>query len=308
MSDSLFNEIRLWMHRNARELELSLWRALYENGSVEDVLHALAPYQNEDGGFGHALEADSWNPRSTPYTTLTALGMLRTVGFAQESHPLFQGALRYFASGAELTEQGWRFSVATNNEYPHAPWWSYDEQANATENIGLTAGIAAIVLTHREACAPVYDRALALATRFARRLMEGESLGEMGLGGLAELMPVLRALGVEGLDYDLLQARLFERGNQSIERDPAKWSQYTVRPSQLIRGPESPFYPGNEALVEKEIDFLLATREPGGVWPITWTWFGLMEQYAPQFAISENWWKATRAMETLAFLRAFGRA
>ncbi len=53
-----YAEIRLWMYRNARQIELALWQYYFENGSQESVLAALAMYQNADGGFGNALEAD----------------------------------------------------------------------------------------------------------------------------------------------------------------------------------------------------------------------------------------------------------
>lgn len=67
-----YKEIKMWMYRNARQIELSLWQYFFENGSKEAVLSSLLFYQNDDGGFGHALEADSWNPNSSPYTTLRA--------------------------------------------------------------------------------------------------------------------------------------------------------------------------------------------------------------------------------------------
>ena len=68
-----YEEIRIFIYRNARPFELSLWKYFFENGSKEDVIEALTFYQNEDGGFGNALEADSLNPNSSPYTTLYVL-------------------------------------------------------------------------------------------------------------------------------------------------------------------------------------------------------------------------------------------
>ena len=71
-----FNEIyekaRGFIYRNARPLDLALWKYHFENGNREDVLTALMAYQNADGGFGHALEADSFNPNSAPIQTWTA--------------------------------------------------------------------------------------------------------------------------------------------------------------------------------------------------------------------------------------------
>lgn len=65
-----YEGIRRWMVRNARPLDLARWRFHFEGGGVEPVLEALSAYQNEDGGFGHALEADAWNPHSTPIEPL----------------------------------------------------------------------------------------------------------------------------------------------------------------------------------------------------------------------------------------------
>ncbi|MFT8351212.1 hypothetical protein [Clostridium saccharoperbutylacetonicum] len=40
IKDKTFIEIRHWVYRNAREIELSLWRYYFEYGKKEDVLSA----------------------------------------------------------------------------------------------------------------------------------------------------------------------------------------------------------------------------------------------------------------------------
>ncbi len=74
ISKKAFEEIRLWIYRNSRQLDLAMWQYEFENGNKDNVLLALSYYQNVDGGFGNALEPDCWNPESTPYTTLNAIG------------------------------------------------------------------------------------------------------------------------------------------------------------------------------------------------------------------------------------------
>ena len=110
-----YQEIRTWIHRNARELELSVWNYFFENGSREAVIDALSYYQNEDGGFGHAVEPDGWNPESSPYATLVVTGILRRTGAADAmgaGHPMMQGIFRYLESGAGCDVNGW-MSCAT---------------------------------------------------------------------------------------------------------------------------------------------------------------------------------------------------
>ena len=50
-----FERARRFIFRNARPLDFARWRFAFEGGSREDVLAALAAYQNGDGGFGHGL-------------------------------------------------------------------------------------------------------------------------------------------------------------------------------------------------------------------------------------------------------------
>lgn len=64
--ETVFEKARQFVYRNARPVDLARWQYHFEGGSREAVLTALACYQNPDGGFGHALEADAWNPNSTP--------------------------------------------------------------------------------------------------------------------------------------------------------------------------------------------------------------------------------------------------
>ncbi len=116
-----FNQVRLWMYRNARQLELALWQYYFENGSKEAVLSALSIYRNEDGGFGHALEPDSWNPGSSPYTTLFAIKVLAGIEFFDKEHPILRGILSFLNSNIYCSEEGWYFNIPSNDNYAHAP-------------------------------------------------------------------------------------------------------------------------------------------------------------------------------------------
>ena len=100
---------------------------------------------------------------------------------------------------------------------------------------------------------------------------------------------------------------LHKRQNETIGRDVAQWKNYVPRPSRFIHHENSPLYRGNEAIVQAEVDYLKSIRQPGGVWPITWTWFDMMPQYGAEFAISERWWKGLVAIENMLFLRAFDK-
>ncbi len=303
-----FQEIRRWMYRNARPVDLAVWQYHFENGSREAVLKALSFYQNEDGGFGYALEADSWNPGSSPYTTLNALNMLKSIGFLDMRHSMLQGILRYFDNCPYCSEAGWYFGIPSNNDHPHAPWWTFNEQANAYESIGLTAEIAGFILLHGDKESGLYGKALAFADAIIDKLRALDKHGDMGVGGYCVLLDCIQKAGLNGrYDCDFLKRTLATLVHDTIERDTSKWVYYGVRPSNYIHSPESPYYKKNEGILLTELDYLIDTRPLHGVWPITWSWFDNNDKYPKEFAISENWWKAVKATEKVLLLKNFGR-
>ena len=103
---SMLKKARAFVYRYARPLDLARWQFYFENGSADFVLQTLAAYQNEDGGFGHNLEPDCWNPASTPIATWFATEVLREIGWTDASHPIVIGILRYLESGADFDEDG----------------------------------------------------------------------------------------------------------------------------------------------------------------------------------------------------------
>lgn len=299
-------EIRSWMYRNARDLELRLWQFYFEGGAAEAVVKAMLPYQNEDGGFGHAMEPDNWNPGSSPYTTLYAIHLLQQINFREIKHPIYQGILKYIESEVDFVDDYWRFNIPGNNEYPHAPWMNFSEEDNLVESNGITAGIVEFILETCDESSDNYKKALRLARGLINRLMGGEKHGDMGIRGYIDLVEKMQKLGIEGFDYDRIQDKLDHLVCESIEYNTEQWKYYGVLPSNYITTPHCRYYEKNKEILQKELEYIIRTKPQKGVWDITWTWFENNEQYAKEFAISENWWKAIKAIEKLILLAAFG--
>lgn len=303
-----YQEIKVWMHRNARPVELAVWQYFFENGSKEAVLSALSYYQNEDGGFGNALEADCWNPESSPYTTLYAINLLKAIDFKDAAHPMLQGIFRFLESGKYFLENGWLFSIPSNNGYAHAPWWTYSSEANEVESIGVTAELCGFVLQYFPKSSKLYKCVIPIINNLINKLDSQDGFGDMGIGGYCVLLDAIRQTGlVEQYDINRMQDTVKNLVYHSIERDTVKWSSYGVRPSNYITSPDSIFYPGNEDILQTELDYLIETREKNNVWNITWSWFENNEKYQKEFAVSENWWKAEKAIEKVLLLKSFNR-
>ncbi len=308
ISKKAFDEIRLWIYRNSRQLDLAMWQFEFEHGNNDNVLSALSHYQNVDGGFGNALEPDCWNPNSSPYTTLIAVSKLHDISFTNTSHPIMQGIIRFFESGVHFNGDGWLFSIPSNNVYPRAPWWTYDPKANEYEHKGVTLGIVCFVLQFVNRESELYKKAFAIANKLLSELKEPGNLGDMGVSGYCMILEKIKQLNLaDQFDMAFYSAAVKRLVDNAIVRDISQWANYSVRPSQFIFTPDSPYLEGNEDIVEKELDYLIDTRPDNGVWGITWQWWENYEKYPKEFAISENWWKADKAISALKLLRNFGR-
>lgn len=307
LSTRQYTHIENWILRHARPLEAARYAILFQNGKTEDFLTLLAQYQNPDGGFGHALEPDNWDPHSTPYTTMKAAELLLSIGFTDYTHPLHQGALRYLRSGDGFTaDGGWQFSMPTSSDFPHAPWWTYNEAGNSVENLGLSAHIAAFVLSACQPDDPLYAKAELIAVRTLDALMTGSIRGEMGVSGCALLMPHWAQMPLPH-SMDAIAQKMIETSNAAIVRDPARWNTHVPRPSAAIFSPASPMYKGNEEAISLELDWLIDTLPEDDLWPIDWSWFDNNVKYPGEFTISEMWWKAWLAIDKLLLLRNFDR-
>jgi hypothetical protein len=224
---------------------------------------------------------------------------------------MMQGIFRFLESGAHSVENGWLFNIPSNNDYPRAPWWTYNAEANEYEHTGVTAGIVCFILRFADGDSELYHRAIILADKLLLRFKDDDKIGDMGLTGYCALLDTIKQLGLSvRLDISHLSSVIKRRVDDAIVRDVSQWAHYNVRPSQFIHSPDSPFYEGNEDIIHRELDYLIETRQECGVWGITWHWHENHEKFAGEFAISKNWWMAdleTGATGKLKLLRNFGR-
>ena len=123
----------------ARPLEAALYAHEFEEASADEALAALAAFQNEDGGFGHALEPDVQTAVSSVYATTVALQTLRQLG-ADSSQPLVQGAMRFLVAQFDAEQKRWPMLPPEAEESPRAPWWN---------EVGLGKGFGGFLINPR---------------------------------------------------------------------------------------------------------------------------------------------------------------
>jgi len=300
-----FEQARAFMYRNARPLDLARFQYHFENGSREAVMNVLSYYQNADGGFGHAVEADCWNPNSIPLHSNTAGEIIREIGWRDAGHPVIQGLLKWYGSGAHFNGKAWAITAESNNNYPHAPWWHTDSVSSCHTDYNGTAQIAGFIVRYAEADTDLY----ALGVRIANEAIDALSPDEiMDMHTCACYMRMAELFEAANATAKIPFAELKEKLHRSIKRlivtDTSKWSAYVCQPSCFIQSRESECYPDNREIADYECKHIIKTQLADGSWNIGWSWGG---NYPNEWAISKNWWKGQQIIQNLLYLKGFGR-
>lgn len=288
---------RTFIYQNARPLDLARWQYLFEGGSQENVLKALAIYQNEDGGFGHALEADCWNPASSPIQTWTATEIIREIGWKDREHPIVQGVLRYLETTTAFDGHCWARTVPTNDSYPHAPWWDHAPAGEVSYN--PTASLIGFILRYTNPKRGLYQRAQSLLTEAYAYFKENCPMESMHtVSCFVELYEDLLECDMAQVDLDEFERLLRGQIGHILTRDTTIWAtEYVCKPSLFIHARSSRFYAENRELCDYECQFISDTQEIDGTWAITWDW----GCYPEQWYISKNWWKADLILKNVKF-------
>lgn len=306
LSSLQYEMIRRWIYQNARPIDLARWKYHFEDGSRKEVINSLAMYQNNDGGFGHALEADCWNGYSSPIQTSTAIEILYQIGVTDKKNPMVRGILDYLESAERLNDGTWPALIPSNNDFPHAPWWTYDKKALTKWAYNPTAHLAGFILFFAEKQSEIYKIGEQIAKQAVSYYMqEGTTTTMHELPCFIRLLDYCKEGGINHLfDLEALEQKIGNFMENIIVKDDHRWEgNYVARPSDFINSPSSPFYHAYAEEIEKEITFIINTLGKDGSWQITWAW----QHYDKEFTIAENWWKASIIIKNLRLLNNFNR-
>jgi hypothetical protein len=244
---------------NARLLERRLFAYLFANGTKQPVIAALLAYQNEDGGFGNALEPDKRTATSQPIDQEVALRVLDDVGFDAGI------ALRVcdFLQMITTADGGVPFVLPSVRDAPRAPWWNPDTD-DPPASINPTASNAGLLHKHG-----VEHPWLARATAFCwQQIEQGPIPNEH------DMLCVL--LFLEHVGERERAERAFQRvgaqllAGQHVTFDPHA-DGYVFSPLAYAPSPHSLCRRlFDDATIEMHLDALAHKQQDDGGWPLSW--------------------------------------
>ncbi len=303
--DNAFAAADRFMLSQARLLERRLFATAFLGQPAARVVDALRGYQNDDGGFGHALEPDTRCPASLPIyveVAFQALAAAGAAGHGTASH----GAAEFGAACSGMVERASDFLARTAKDaaaggavppafgviesFPRAAhWteWTYEPGLNPTAGlVGLLYKLGVDHPWRAEGAAYCWQK-----------LDSGELPGDAH--ALSETFLFLEHVP----DRDradkhaaVLAANLADIPMFHLDPDA---TDYGLSPLHLVPEPGSRWRGlFSDTQIDGHLDRLAADQQPDGGWPISW-------EPPSEAAVCE--WRGMVTLQALRTLTAYGR-
>jgi len=272
---------------NARLLERAIFAYHFLNGSPTRILDVLHSYQNDDGGFGNALEPDLRAPESQPLFLEFGLRTLYECNLHDADLAL--RACEFLSTHADL-EHGIPLAFESFKLYPHPPHMDNPvvEQPSMERLTSLVGLLACQGISH-----PWLTRAIEACVNFISKNHFSDTHTIMNafclLEALAAKRPVDHLFG--RLSDDLFRSSFF--------RLEVPVTSYGLTP--LTFAPTPGAYCRKiftDAQIQAHLDELEKQQQEDGGWPISWD---------PPHGTSRQEWRAQRTVAALVTLRAYSR-
>ncbi len=301
LSQDSFQEASDYLLHSSRALERNTYKYHFQGGESDELLTELKNFQNPDGGFGYGLEPDIRLPFSSPTVTSVAFRHLGRVNDGEVYEELAETGIRYFERTFDAEAKRWFTVPREVNDYPHAPWWHYDEGEGGTildNHWGSpTAEIIAYLLRYDRYVESIDIEEL-IQKAIERLNDEREFDSEHEIYCYLRLYRELPSSLCEKIEDQISRA-----AQELVCRDPARWGEYVPKPLDFVRGPESPRFGIDEGLVEENLDFLVDRIEEEGVINPNWEW----DQYEGEWDRARQEWTGVLTLKALVALDRFER-
>jgi hypothetical protein len=307
LSQNDYQLAKEYIQMHARGLERARFRFLFENGSKDDVMAELEKYQNNDGGFGHGIEPDYWTPHSSPMATWAAGRILNEVA-ADKDESIIKGMLSYLLKTQDAVTGMWPSVVPEINDFPHAPWWHWEENAQANWSFNPGAELAAFLVKWSDEGSVAAEAGWNSISKAIGHLMGEKVLDKHQINNyqqLVKLMKPYESIFNQRMQFLLneVAAQVINLAVDCIEMNPQAWKTgYKPLPFDFIEGPNDEVFKKLEQLANHNIEFYINELSGEGVWDISWEW----GQDQENFEKARKYWKGILLVERFKKLKEFG--
>lgn len=297
LSKQNFKKAEGFIKEKGRALEKALFNYYFVNGTAEEVLSELSKYQNEDGGFGNALESDARLEASNCLATSVAFQILCKLNIDSENNMVKRG-IGYLVQNYKPEFKGWLFFPPEVDQAPRAMWWNYDGNADNKYNCNPSAEIAGYLARYKELVPQdIVNEAVDEALKYLDKNRD-----TIGMHDIFCCQRLSKSLLKEQEEF--IMDRLRKRVRSVIQFDTEKWSGYDARPLSFIHSPSDRL--ASELSKEElniNLDYLIREQQEDGSWAPRWNW----GRYEEEWIKAQREWAGVVTLENLCVLKAFSR-
>jgi hypothetical protein len=291
--DDIFAAGDRFLLSQARLLERRLFATAFLGQPAAHVVDALRGYQNDDGGFGHALEADVRCPASLPIDVEIAFQSLAAAGASGAAcQEMITRACDFLARIAAAADADGAVPPAfpVIESFPRAAHWSDWTYVPA---LNPTAGLVGLL----------YQLGVDHPWRAQGAQYCWQQLETGGVPGDAHTLSEVMGFLAHVPDRDRAeeQARSLAEHFGEIAMfhlDPAA-DGYGLTPLHLAPEPDSRWRPlFTDAQIDGHLDRLQKSQQDDGGWPVSWE---------PPSEAATLEWRGVITLQALRTLTSYGR-
>ena len=301
LTQAAFQRAMAFVKEQGRDLDRALLAHHIEAGSADDVLAALASFQNDDGGFGHGLEPDLRTPASSVIATTVAFQNFRSLRVPAD-HPMVRRAIEYLLEAYDVSRQVWPIIPPETADAPHAPWWDY---------AGSEAGFGGFLVNPRvEIVGYLHDYCEIVPSELLNTLTTAvfvhlDSLpDEIEMHDIICFVSLAETASLPRPYRDRIWEKLAKAAEHGVARQPEQLSGYVLKPLYLVSSPDSQLAAELADEVAMNLDFEIEQQGEDGVWSPNFSWG---DQFPDVWQVARREWQARITLNTLRVLRDFGR-
>ncbi|MEO4052670.1 hypothetical protein [Solibacillus sp. CAU 1738] len=302
-----FEKSSKWIKRNARPLEAARWAYHFEGGSKEFVVQNLSAFQNEDGGFGNGIEPDFWLPLSSPMATWAAGQILLEIN-VDANEPIVQSIVKFLMTTFNPVTGMWASVLPEYNDYPHAPWWNWQEDVQNNWMFNPSAALAGYLVhwsSENSAGAQIGWASIEKAIAY---LMSKDEMDKHEIQNFQQLIRIVEPFedkfnATNQFTYEEVCHKVHQLAEQCMEKDETQWSTgYKPLPLDFIDSPNYPLYKNLVSLVDRNLQYYIKQMKDEGYWDITWGW----GSYPEESPIARRQWQGILTINHYKLLKNFG--
>jgi hypothetical protein len=267
----IYDKVLPYIKNECRYLDYLLIQNLFEN-KEKDIVEELKKYQNEDKGFGNALEPDVRMPHSSVVATDIAISILSELKDKTLKEDMIKDIVEYYENVYNPEKDRFLMVSKEVDDYPRAIWWNYKDLEKNFPFGNPDPEVIGFLYENRK-----YVKKLDL-NHLINKVVNFIKSDAFMDSGMHALMSVLSFHGKVDKDVqNLIHDRIHLLVDKEINAGLGKWGEYSLEPYKIYVI-DRHFTENHLTSLNENLDYNLQKVKELSIMP-NWNWHQFEEEF-----------------------------